>query len=151
MPIVTFYQLDENSQDAEQDLLESCSHLLLTTVKKRKWASVLCVNKQQAENVDEFVWQHPVDSFIPHNLAGEGPKQGTPAEITWLGQTLSNRHTLINLSQTMIDNHKQYQHIIDFVPLEESQKQAARERYKQYKLAGCKMQFTPANQINESN
>ncbi|MFT7258805.1 MAG: DNA polymerase-3 subunit chi [Glaciecola sp.] len=151
MPIVTFYQLDDNSQDANQDILKACSHLLLETLKKRKWATVLCTNKQQAEDVDEFVWQHPVDSFIPHNLAGEGPKQGTPAEITWLGQALNSRHTLINLSQSMIDNYRQYQHIIDFVPVEETQKQQARERYKQYKLAGCNMQFTPANQINESN
>lgn len=151
MPIVTFYQLDDNSQDANQDVLKACSHLLLETLKKRKWATVLCTNKQQAEDVDEFVWQHPVDSFIPHNLAGEGPKQGTPAEITWLGQALNSRHTLINLSQSMIDNYRQYQHIIDFVPVEETQKQQARERYKQYKLAGCNMQFTPANQINESN
>lgn len=151
MPIVTFYQLDESSSDGEQDLLKACSQLLLATIKNRKWASVLCINKQQAENVDEFVWQHPVDSFIPHNLVGEGPKQGTPAEITWLGQKLSSRHTLINLSQSMIDNYTQYQHIIDFVPLEESQKEAARDRYKHYKLAGCTMQFTPAKQINESN
>ena len=151
MPIVTFYQLDDNSQDANQDVLKACSHLLLETLKNRKWATVLCTNKQQAEDVDEFVWQHPVDSFIPHNLAGEGPKQGTPAEITWLGQALNSRHTLINLSQSMIDNYRQYQHIIDFVPVEETQKQQARERYKQYKLAGCNMQFTPANQINESN
>ena len=151
MPIVTFYQLDESSQDTKQVLLKACSHLLLETVKKRKWATVLCADKQQAEDVDEFVWQHPVDSFIPHNLAGEGPKQGTPAEITWLGQALNSRHTLINLSQSMIENYRQYQHIIDFVPVEETQKQQARERYKQYKLAGCNMQFTPANQINESN
>ncbi len=151
MPIVTFQQLDDNRQDTTQDILKACSHLLLDTVKKRKWAAVLCTDKQQAEDVDEFVWQHPVDSFIPHNLVGEGPKQGTPAEITWLGQALNSRHTLINLSQTMIENHRQYQHIIDFVPVEETQKQQARERYKQYKLAGCNMQFTPANQINESN
>jgi|AntRauTorckE5430_2_1112549.scaffolds.fasta_scaffold94132_2 DNA polymerase-3 subunit chi len=151
MPIVTFYQLDDNSQDAAQDILKACSRLLLETVKKRKWAAVLCIDKQQAEDVDEFVWQHPVDSFIPHNLVGEGPKQGTPAEITWLGQALNSRHTLINLSQTMIENHQQYHHIIDFVPVEETQKQQARGRYKQYKLAGCNMQFTPANQINESN
>ncbi|MFQ3251031.1 MAG: DNA polymerase-3 subunit chi [Glaciecola sp.] len=156
MPIVTFYQLDDSSQDAEQDMLNACSHLLLQTVKKRKWATVLCTDKQQAEAVDEFVWQHPVDSFIPHNLIGEGPKQGTPAEITWLGQTLNSRHTMINLSQSMIDNHRQYQHIIDFVPVEETEKQQARDRYKQYKLAGCTMQFekaqfTPVNQINESN
>lgn len=64
MPIVTFYQLDENSQDPKQDILKTCSSLLLETVKKRKWASVLCNDKQLAEDVDEFVWQHPVDSLF---------------------------------------------------------------------------------------
>ena len=151
MTTVTFYQLDENSSDPHDDLMKACSSLLLTAYRKRKWSTVLCSDKQQAEQVDEFVWQHPVDEFIPHNLAGEGPKQGTPAEITWTGQAISNRHTLVNLSHSMIENHRQYQHIIDFVPVDEVKKQEARERYKQYKMAGCQMQFTPANQINESN
>lgn len=147
MTMVTFYQLDNANDESTSSLMATCASALLFACKKRKWSTVLCENKSQAEQVDEHVWNMPVDDFIPHNLHGEGPKQGTPAEITWQGKPINSRHTLINLSQTMIENHRQFQHIVDFVPVDEEQKQAARERYKQYKLAGCNMQFTPANQI----
>jgi DNA polymerase-3 subunit chi len=147
MTMVTFYQLDSQQTETNQGLLALCSSSLLSTYKKRKWSTVLCNSKSQAESFDEFVWNMPVNDFIPHNLYGEGPKQGTPAEITWQEKQMSGRHTLINMSQKMIEDHRQFQHIVDFVPVDEEQKQAARERYKQYKLAGCNMQFTPANQI----
>ncbi|WP_229333652.1 DNA polymerase III subunit chi [Glaciecola sp. MH2013] len=147
MTMVTFYQLTDNEEGQEQSMLSTCSDSLKSIYKKRKWSTILCKNKKQAEAFDELVWNYHVDDFIPHNLYGEGPKQGTPAEITWEGQRVNTRHTLINLSQTMIENHRAFQHIIDFVPVDEEQKQAARERYKLYKLAGCNMQFTPANHL----
>jgi len=35
-------------------------------------------------------------------------------------------------------------HIIDFVPEDEDQKAAARLRYKQYKQAGCQLEYKTA-------
>ena len=33
-------------------------------------------NQQQAHYVDELLWSFEPDSFVPHNLVGEGPKYG---------------------------------------------------------------------------
>lgn len=44
---------------------------------------VACENEAQAVRLDEALWQRPADSFVPHNLAGEGPRYGAPVELAW--------------------------------------------------------------------
>lgn len=137
---VTFYELSESSSTAKA-MRDGAFKLIFDLYKSRKWVSVLSAHQKEAEAFDEALWQSPADRFIAHNLIGEGPQQGTPVEITWLGQTLNPRHTVINMAQEMIDTTLRIQHVIDFVPFDDADKQAARDRYKQYKQAGCKMQF----------
>ena len=83
---------------------------------------------------------------MPHNLLGEGPKFGTPVEISWQAP-LHPRPILINLSQKTPDFAINFQHIIDFVPFLEPQKIAARIRYSTYK----KMGLTLSTQNVENN
>lgn len=151
MPRVTFYALADGTDNPQQDLMEAAATLALDTYQARKWMLIHCQTQEQAVALDEFIWQFPADRFIPHNLIGEGPQQGTPVEIAWQGQTLKSCHTALNLTESMLDEYKQYQHIIDFVPVDEQAKQAARDRYKQYKQAGCAMHFQPLATLYESN
>ena len=103
-------------------------------------------SKEDAFAVDEYLWQFDGDSFVPHNLLGEGPKFGTPVEISWQAP-LHPRPILINLSQKTPDFAINFQHIIDFVPFLEPQKIAARIRYSTYK----KMGLTLSTQNVENN
>lgn len=149
---VTFYELDVDSGNPQALTKDAMQHgafkLIYDLYKSRKWVSVLASDKVQAEQFDEALWQSDTDRFIAHNLVGEGPTQGTPVEITWLGKQLNPRHTVINMSQQMIDSNLRITHVIDFVPQADADKQAARDRYKQYKQAGCKMQFVKLSAIN---
>jgi DNA polymerase-3 subunit chi len=52
---------------------------------------------------------------------------------------------VINITHQFLAKFASYSHIIDFVPSDEALKIAARERYKQYKQAGCSMAFVNAN------
>jgi DNA polymerase-3 subunit chi len=103
-------------------------------------------SQQDAFAVDEYLWQFDGDSFVPHNLSGEGPKFGTPVEISWQAP-LHPRPILINLSQKTPDFAINFQNIIDFVPFPEPQKIAARIRYSAYK----KMGLTLSTQTVENN
>ena len=85
--------------------------------------------------VDEHLWQFDGDSFVPHNLLGEGPKFGTPVEISWQVPT-HPRPILINLSHNVPSFAINFQQIIDFVPFSEPLKIAARARYSTYKKMG---------------
>jgi DNA polymerase-3 subunit chi len=103
-------------------------------------------SQQDAFAVDEYLWQFDGDSFVPHNLLGEGPKFGTPVEISWRAP-LHPRPVLINLSQKAPGFAINFQQTIDFVPFPEAEKIAARIRYSAYK----KMGLTLSTQTVENN
>jgi len=92
-------------------------------------------NKQDAFVIDEYLWQFDGDSFVPHNLVGEGPRYGSPVEISWLPPQ-HTRAILINLSQTVPEFKLNFQQIVDFVPAQEQLKINARVRYSAYKKLG---------------
>jgi DNA polymerase-3 subunit chi len=88
-----------------------------------------------AEQVDEMLWAFDSDSFVPHNLSGEGPKQGAAVEISH-NAPRGRRPVLINLTNTVPDFANQFQLIVDFVPNDETLKQLARERFKACRQRG---------------
>ncbi|WP_218354674.1 DNA polymerase III subunit chi [Alteromonas lipotrueiana] len=140
MPQVSFYQLQDN-KDAGP--VRACE-LIANAFANKQRCVVLCVSQTQAEILDDLLWQLPADRFVPHNMAGEGPPAGTPVELCWLPEQLSRRHVLVNLSETVPQSMGQFQQIIDFVPMADEAKKAARIRYKQFQQAGCQMQFKSA-------
>ena len=85
-------------------------------------------NQQSAHDIDEKLWAFDANSFVPHNLLGEGPSYGAPVEISWQAPT-NRRAVLINLTQTVPDFANKFTQIIDFVPAEETLKQQARVRF----------------------
>ena len=99
-------------------------------------------DQQSAHDIDEMLWAFDPDSFVPHNLIGEGPKQGAAVEISW--QVPSNRRAvLINLTSEVPNFANQFTHLIDFVPSDETQKQQARNRFRTCRQWG----FNVAHQI----
>jgi len=89
-----------------------------------------------AHQFDEHLWQFEADSFVPHNLQGEGPKGGAPVEIG-VTPPVGRRTVLINLSMALPDFIRRFNQVFDFVPVEAVQKQAARERFKQLRQLGA--------------
>jgi len=89
-----------------------------------------------AHVIDEHLWCFEPDSFVPHNLQGEGPKGGAPVEI---GQTppVGKRTVLINLATHLPDFIRRFSMVYDFVPAEQNAKQAARERFKRLRQFGA--------------
>lgn len=156
---VTFYALSDanrmleqtsEEQKGQQVLMPSelvmAADLSVTSVKAKQKITVLCKTQTQAEAFDEFIWQYPPQDFVPHNLYGEGPDMGTPMEIIWddafkTMTKLRNRAVVINLSEQFIHDHASIGQIVDFVPIDEQAKVLARERYKQYKQAGCQLEY----------
>ncbi|MFC3033190.1 DNA polymerase III subunit chi [Pseudoalteromonas fenneropenaei] len=99
----------------------------------------------QAHAFDELLWQFDADSFVPHNLQGEGPKGGAAVEI---GQTppVGRRTVLLNLATKLPDFIRRFNHVIDFVPVESAAKQAARERFKALRAMGASITTTEISQ-----
>ena len=82
MKNATFYLLDN---DATVDGLSAVEQLVCDIAAERwrngKRVLIACEDEQQAIRLDEALWSRPPESFVPHNLAGEGPRGGAPVEI----------------------------------------------------------------------
>ncbi len=82
MKNATFYLLDN---DTHQDGLSAVEQLVCEIAAERwragKRVLIACEDEQQAIRLDEALWARPPESFVPHNLSGEGPRGGAPVEI----------------------------------------------------------------------
>lgn len=123
-----------------QRVCQLCASLYRQSLK----VFVYCANQQDAELVDEVLWQFDAHSFVPHNLAGEGPARGAPVEISWSAPR-TQRQVLINLTSTVPDFVHRFSQIIEFVPAAESDKDIARQKYKHYRQLGVTPQTVPAS------
>ncbi|AIR69548.1 DNA polymerase III subunit chi [Dickeya fangzhongdai] len=147
MKNATFYLIDHESlidHDCPSGELNACEALAcdLAAARWRAGQRVLiaCEDEQQALRLDEALWQREPHAFVPHNLAGEGPRQGAPVELAW-PQKRGNapRDLLISLQPQFADFATAFHEVIDFVPYEESLKQLARDRYKAYRSVGFQL------------
>ena len=133
-----FYQLNDSRFDSEQQLQALLVHTCFQAAhfyRQNQRVFIYTRDQAQAHEVDELLWSFEPDSFVPHNLTGEGPTNGSPVEISW--QPPRNRRPiLINLTDTVPVFANQYSFIVDFVPENESLKTLARERYKHFKQLG---------------
>jgi DNA polymerase-3 subunit chi len=94
---------------------------------------LLAETQQQAEQLDELLWSFEPDSFVAHSIGNENQGRAkSPVEIHWL-LPKQRFNVLINLTPTIPSSAAQFQQIIDIVPLDETRKQLARERFKQYR------------------
>ncbi|WP_114192619.1 DNA polymerase III subunit chi [Edaphovirga cremea] len=138
MKNATFYLLDNDRQSDGLSALEA----LTCQVAAERWRAgkrvlIACENQEQAQRLDEALWQREPNEFVPHNLAGEGPKFGAPVELCWPERRgNAPRDLLISLLPQFADFATAFHEVVDFVPYEDSLKQLARERYKAYRSVG---------------
>lgn len=137
-----FYVLD--NINAEQYLQLLC-RIITAGWREQRSVRVWCADQAQAEQLDQALWQQPVDAFVPHNLVGEGPASGAPVEICWPSAKVSSRRTAVVVNCADAPSNSQGWNLyIDFVPSAEQARQAARERYKQLRQHGVALQTIQA-------
>lgn len=138
MKSAIFYLLDHSNQLDGLSASEALAcHIAAERWRMGKRVLIACETQQQAEQLDEALWKQDTEQFVPHNLAGEGPKYGAPVELCWPGKrSNAPRDLLINLQIQFPDFATAFYEVIDFVPHEDSLKQLARERYKVYRSVG---------------
>lgn len=151
MTQVTFFLQQANEGGSDLSIESLACYLCAQHHQNRQRVVILCADKAHAEKVDELMWQLPTDRFVPHNLSGEGPNNGTPVEICWQEPRNLSGKSLINLTDSLPVNGQKCRTIADFVPADDALKQLARTRYKQYRNAGYHLDTAPVATIIESN
>lgn len=130
---VDFYLL--RSEQADDRYLLAC-RLLEKAYYKGHRVFVLCTNQQEAELIDELLWTFKADSFIPHNLEGEGPIPPPPIHIGYQKEPRGFNDILLNLAPEIPPFAPQFKRIIELVSHQDEQKELSRLHYKHYKTQG---------------
>lgn len=155
MADVIFYTHEANAPDQKNaeglaEHWQTACEIAAQCFRNKRRCLVLCNDQTQAEAFDDLLWKRPLDGFIPHNLVGEGPNGGAPVEISWQQTATQSRPVLINLADNMPSSLQGLKQVFDFVPVDETAKQQARERYKQYRAARFNMNSLSASSIYEN-
>lgn len=138
MAQVTFCSL------ADDELVAFACQLAAWAYQRRLPVLITCQDKAQADAVDEALWIREPASFIPHNLADEGPRGGSPVAIYWPDAPApSGRAVLINLHEAVPAVAVQCGHIFEPVADSEHLKAASRQRFRYYRQQGATPQHLP--------
>lgn len=133
---VDFYLLASNQNDARW--LLAC-RLLEKAYAKGHTVYVLCNKKEDTEYLDELLWTFKEDSFIPHNLQGEGPEPPPPIQIGYDREPRGFNDILLNLSNFIPPFYSRFKRIMELVLNEETEKEESRIRYRDYRAKGCEL------------
>lgn len=126
---VDFYLIPANN---EVEHLEFTCRIIEKAYLRHNRVYVYTQIEKQAHWLDELLWTFKEDSFIPHNLQGEGP---FPPPVVQIGQAQPDKifnDIIINLDINIPAFCQQFRRIIEIIPEIAEIKQAARTRYRLY-------------------
>ena len=132
MPRADFYLIDK-PRFREQPLLLVCE-LARRAFAAQKPTLILTRDFEQAEAVDELLWDFDEDAFIPHQLAGDDDDANTAVLIVPPGIDTPDRPLLINLRDSCPSGS--FERVLEVVAADESERLGSRERWRQYRERG---------------
>lgn len=132
MPRADFY-LIAKERFREEPLLLVCE-LARKAYDANLWTLILARDAEQAETLDEMLWDMGDDAYIPHQIAGDEEDQLTPVLIASPDIDTAMRPLVINLRDDAVDGS--FERVLEVVPADDSAREPLRERWKQYKARG---------------
>lgn len=130
MPKIDFYILSENATDAHFKL--AC-RLVEKAYKNQHRIYIHTANQTDTHRMDELLWTYRDDSFLPHNIYGDGPDPAPPIQIGFAVTPDKHRDILINLSSTIPEFYTQFIRVLEVVENNPTIQERARENYKIYR------------------
>jgi len=104
---------------------------------------VYCDTQEQAERIDELLWTFRDDSFIPHNLQGEGPEPPPPVQIGYQQEPRGFNDILLNLSDHIPAFYPRFRRVMQLVSNNEESKELSRVHYRDYRSKQCELHTHP--------
>ncbi|KTD50218.1 DNA polymerase III subunit chi [Legionella quinlivanii] len=133
---VDFYLLGSSDK---QTALQFACRLLEKAYLRGHQVFVFCNDRQEAESLDELLWTFKDDSFIPHNLQGEGPEPPPVIQIGYQQEPRGFHDILLNLSDEIPAFFTKFKRVIELVVDEEQAKTLSRSHFRQYRSANCEI------------
>lgn len=127
---VDFYLLNNNQPQA--GWLIAC-RLIEKAYHRGHRVFVLCDNEDDAKLIDELLWTYKDDSFIPHNLQGEGLEPPPAVQIGYGAEPRGFNDILFNMATTIPSFHTRFRRIIEIVLGNDTAKEISRQHYRDYR------------------
>ena len=134
---VDFYILKQDNPRAHYHF--AC-RLIEKAYRHKHTVYVHTENTAEAHRLDELLWTFRDESFIPHNLAGEGPTPPPPVQLGCNHEPHQFNDILINFAQTIPTFYQRFKRVIEIVPHQEDHKKLARDHYCIYRDQNCQLQ-----------
>jgi DNA polymerase-3 subunit chi len=135
MPRADFYLIDKPRFRADPLLL--VCELARKAFDGGMPTLILARSGDQADELDQKLWEFDEDAFIPHQLAGDDDDAITPVLIAAPGVATSDRTLVINLRDECAPGL--FERVLEVIPADEAQRTGSRERWKTYKAAGFEL------------
>lgn len=137
MPKADFYLIDK-PRFREQPLLLVCE-LARMAFNRQIPTLIHCRSREQAELLDELLWEFDPDAFLPHQTAGDGEDDDiTPIVLVPPEAVSPLRPLVINLRDSCVpigaDSVK------EIVAADPAEREGSRARWKEYLARGYQVQ-----------
>jgi len=132
MPRADFYLIDK-PRFRDDPLLLVCE-LAKRAFESGQRALILARSFDQAEQLDEKLWEFDENAFIPHQIAGDDDDAITPVLIVTPESQADDRPLVINLRDDCAPGL--FERVLEVVPADEAQRLGSRKRWTTYKAAG---------------
>lgn len=135
MPRADFYLIDK-PRFREQPLLLVCE-LARRAFAAQQPALILVRDFEQAEALDELLWEFDADAFIPHQLAGDEDDADTAVLIVPPGIETEDRPLLINLREDCASGR--FERVLEVVAADPDAREGSRARWREYQQRGLEL------------
>ncbi len=99
--------------------------------------TVLTGDAAESQALDELMWDHPPQRFLPHEVADGG--SAAPVVIVSDPDKLpADRSAVINLAAVPVPEPTRFQRLLEIVPADPRYREASREKYRRYRDLGLK-------------
>jgi DNA polymerase-3 subunit chi len=113
--------------------------LLVCELVKKAYAAeqptlILARSPEQAEALDEKLWEFDDDAFIPHQLAGDDDDSITAVVIAPPGVATADRPLVVTLRDECAPGS--YERVLEVVAADPAEREGSRVRWSEYKRRG---------------
>ena len=123
-------------------LEEVLPRLLERTVESGRRAVVLCGTPERMAHLDTHLWTYAKGSFLPHGTRADGNPDKQPVWLTDVAENPNGAGLLFLVDGAEIDDFAGWTRISEiFDGNDDDAVQAARDRWKRAKAAGCKLAY----------
>ncbi|QSX73612.1 DNA polymerase III subunit chi [Lysobacter arenosi] len=127
------FYLIQKERFREEPLLLVCE-LARKAHDANLWTLVLVRDEEQAQRLDELLWEFDENAYIPHQIAGDDEDELAPVLIATPDSDTPLRPVVINLRDAPVAGS--FERVLEVVPADDSARGPLRERWKQYQARG---------------